>query len=241
MLSKAQSLLLIAISLLAISCEKDSDIQMDVPSDSQALALGNVWVIGDSWSACHGDNTWRRTLYEKLTANQYSFDFIGTENDSGSACEAGQEFDRDHNAYGGIAAFELLERLPDWYEQLPTADNVLLMAGGNDLASVDITDVLQTLTEMITSLRSDNPNLIVYLAAYSYSQGAEVAFVDEVNELVANMASSVSTTQSPVYYTNLRPNFDPTIHELPDEHPNAAGMAVLADNWFAKINEVNGQ
>jgi len=236
-----QKVLLIILSLGFTMCN-DSNGEQEVPAPvTQGIDLGNVWVIGDSWSACHGDNTWRRTLHQRLETDGYSFDFIGTEIDTDPPCEVGQVFDRDHNTFGGIAAFELLTRLPEWYTQLPMPNNVLLMAGGNDLASMDITQVLQTLTDMVESLRSENPNITVYMGAYSYTSGAEATFVDEMNQMVSDLVDAINTTQSPVYYADLRPNFDPSIHELPDEHPNAAGMAVLGDNWFARIQEVNGR
>lgn len=243
---RIEILLLIIYSLLTTKCEEREDVPtiddtVLQRSDLGSSDLGNIWVLGDSWSACHGDNTWRRTLHQNLEASGYTFDFIGTETDSDPPCEPGQAFDRDHNAYGGITAVDLLKSLPDWYKQLPPADHVLLMAGGNDLAADEITVVLQTLTDMVTSLRSDNPNVVVFMGAYAYTSGAEATFVDQANQLISDLADAVSTTPSPVYYTDLRPNFDPSIHELTDEHPNAEGMAVLGDNWFAKIQEVSGQ
>ncbi len=204
--------------------------------------LGNVWVIGDSWSACHGDHTWRRSLYQTLKKHKYTMDFIGTSSDDDPACEKGQTFDRDHNAYGGITAVGLLDQLPEWYEQLPQADNVLLMAGGNDLASHDMEQVLVTLSKMIESLRSDNSKVTIYLGGYSYTLGAEKSFVDEMHQLMFDFATDISTKKSPVYFADLRENFNPNIHELEDEHPNAAGTVVLAQNWFKTIQSItNGQ
>ncbi len=221
-------------------------IIMGVITDVKAKNLGNLWVIGDSWSSCWIDSTWRRPLYQALIANGYTVDFIGTVSDTEfPGCEVDQEFDRDHDALGGALATDILTELPNLYRELPQADNVLLMAGGNDITDhsdpAEVSRVLGIISDIITSLRTDNSHVKVYLGAYAYAEGIDDAEIDAINLSVKDLAGSLSTTQSPVYYADLRPDWDKNIHLLPppDGHPNAAGMAVLANNWFNAIQANN--
>lgn len=157
------------------------------------VSLGNVWCVGDSWTDCYEDLTWRRQLFQDLTAEGVSFDFIGTEV-SPASCETGEVFDRDHEGVGGITAAEVLAEMPTLLDTVDTPDTVLLMIGGNDIffsffdpgnppainlsllttintiLATDFTpliaEVVDNIDQMIDLIRAENPNAVFHLGSY---------------------------------------------------------------------------
>ncbi len=199
--------------------------------------LGDVWCIGDSWTQCFRNFTWRRKLSQDLESERWEFDFVGTLVTPPS-CEPGQTFDRDHNGISGITALEVLnERLAAW---LPVVapDTVLLLLGGNDfLRGATVSTTMTRLSAIIDQIRADNPDVIFYMGMYGYVGIRSDEDIDSLAEGMEAMATSKTTQESPIYCVDHRIGWDKAIHIIPGEnlHPTEAGMHQLADNWLAAI------
>jgi hypothetical protein len=200
--------------------------------------LGNLWCLGDSWTDCFLNYSWRRKLSQDLEGAGWALDFVGTLN-TPLACEAGQVFDRDHNGVSGITAEEVLNnRLPGWLSALDP-DTVLLLLGGNDLlAGATTTTILTRLESIMDAIRADNPDVVIYAAIYGYVDVlVPDAFVDSFAVALKALVASKTTVQSPVYFVDHRVGWIKAIHLDPSDqfHPSDAGMQKMADNWLSAI------
>ncbi len=141
-------------------------------------------------------------------------------------------------------------RLVDWlsaYPRLP--DVVLLHIGSNDVIdeTVDSTFVNRTRAEvkaMLDTLKAANPEVVVFLAKIiplAFTNPAErrhwVAAVDAINTSAALIADEANAAAGApwVYPVDQNTGFDLATMTTNDGHPNDAGEAFMAANWFRSM------
>jgi len=206
--------------------------------------LGNLWCLGDSWTACLGGLTWRRNLWQDLTDAGWVVDFVGTVNDQG-ACDSGDaSFDDDHNGISGVEAAQVAtDYLAGWLQDV-TPDTVLLLLGGNDLLRNPNTveTVIVTvghINSIIDQLRIVNPNVVIHVGVYGYvdrPQSLPDWMMDNFATRLQLTTGARTTAESPLYFVDHRVGWDRSIHLSGDGlHPNSLGLEKVADNWFASI------
>ncbi len=201
--------------------------------------LGKLWVIGDSWSVCFNGNTWRRKLYQDLISDGYTVDFVGTMK-TWEGCDQGEEYDRDHNAVGGITAREALdEKLDSWLKEV-SPDRVLMMLGGNDMNAerADPFTTLIRLQKIIEQIRAENPSTIFHVGMYGY---VSAYFSDQQSDMMGlaleTFVESLSTDISPAFFVDHRVGWDKEKHLDQNDlfHPSKEGMEHMADGWKRSI------
>ncbi|MEM7791042.1 MAG: GDSL-type esterase/lipase family protein [Verrucomicrobiota bacterium] len=199
--------------------------------------IGNLWSIGDSWTDCWEGTTWRRKLSQDLTSLGYSHDFIGSRT-SDLSCEPGQTFDRDHDGYGAITAAQFLVQFDTIASQIPPPNTLLLMLGGNDYEPGNIATIITRLQNIITKIRALNTTVVVHLEMYGYvDTGISDQEFDQLAAAYQNLATTTSTTESPVYFVDHRINWNKSTHldRVDLFHPSPAGMERLASNWLTSL------
>lgn len=200
--------------------------------------LGNLWCVGDSWTDCSAQHTWRRKLSQDLIAKGWIVDFVGTLTTT-NPCESGQVFDREHDGVAGITATEVLgSALTNWLATV-TPDTVLLLLGGNDLVGgATIPATMTKLGSIMDRMRLNNPNVVIHAGGYAYiNDFISDATMDAFNTAMQSLVTAKTTAQSPVYYVDHRVGWSKPVHIDPNDptHPSVAGMQKLADNWLASI------
>ena len=198
--------------------------------------LGNVWCLGDSWTDCWEDTTWRRYLWQRLQAGDWTVDFVGANLD-GSGCEAGQVYDRDHDGYGGITAETVLAELDGILESIDP-DTLLLMIGGNDIETTpDFGVIMERIRGIVEKARIKNPRLFIHLGMYGYVDvSISDTQIDAFGARLKELASSLHSTASPVSFVDHRVGWvKATDLDTDLFHPSPAGMAKIAENWFNSI------
>jgi lysophospholipase L1-like esterase len=200
--------------------------------------LGNVWCVGDSWTDCWRGTTWRRHLWQDLQAEDWTFDFVGTNLD-GPNCGAGQSYDRDHDGYGGITAETFLEEM-DAVLPAIDPDTLLLMIGGNDIETTpDFGVIMERIRGIVEKARLKNPALFIHLGMYGYVD-VEIsdATLDTFADRLKVLANSLESTVSPVAFVDHRIGWvEATDLDADLFHPSPAGMEKIAANWLRSIRE----
>lgn len=199
--------------------------------------LGNLWCLGDSWTDCFEEVTWRRVLWQRLINEGWTVDFVGTHRDPAS-CESGQDYDRDHQGTSGVTAEETLHEI-DRLLRSVAPDTVLLMLGGNDIDEGGSNGlvVVDRLSSIIDRIRSVNPRVVIHLGVYGYVDVSVTdGQLDGFAALASDLAAEKTSTMSPVWLVDHRLGWDKTTDLADDRfHPSPRGMTKIAENWLESI------
>ncbi len=210
---------------------------------SAPVAGPKILPLGDSITRAGADlptsfRSYRKYLIQKLNAAGIPFDNVGTVRDTGVP------WDPDQEGHAGWESWEIRDALPSWL-QAYTPDIVLLHIGTNDLVttvpdqgSKTPDEVIDSDTSIIQILRAKNPRVKIVLAKIMPARIIPDALIMELNDKLGALASSTSTTDSPVITADMFTNFDKNSYFTDDLHPNAAGAAFIADQWFAALKSL---
>lgn len=220
-------------------CVSSSVLAADQAKDA-AAAPGKVYrimAVGDSITeggARHISISYRISLWEKLTAAGYRFEFVGART---SETPHGP---LKHEGYSGRSAEFLAKNVPPVFKSQP-ADIVLIAAGHNHTAEEKPVGKIIAATEaMIGSFREINPDVTVLLAQVIPSgKLPKYAYIPELNEALAKLAARINTPKQPVILVDLATGFDWHTDAIADHvHPNAQGAEKMALRWFAALEKV---
>jgi lysophospholipase L1-like esterase len=217
------------------------------------LPLGDSITHGVTSRGADGGYSYRYWLWQRLVDAGVEVDFVGSQNtpyDSPLAYPSyqGQAFDPDHEGHFGWSSRMIDESLPTWLAAYD-ADVALVHLGHNDhwreIAPGNGTyaDTENHLTNIIQSLRADNPNILVLLAqvvASNPDQPPEgpyfpTAHINMLNTLVPTIAAATTTAASPVIVVDQHTGFDPLTMIYDGVHTNALGEQRMADIWWQAI------
>jgi lysophospholipase L1-like esterase len=198
--------------------------------------------IGDSITqGSAGWQTYRCHLDELLTTAGVAFDFVGGRSlpDGGGEYGCPRPFDTDHEGRWGRRIEEVI---PDVTAAalLLQPDVALIHLGTNDIlqgqGAADTASELATLVEELRSARSDVVVLVAQIIPCEPSFGTMCSSdLPDFNAFVRELASKLSTTQSPVIAVDMATGF--FLDDLRDGvHPTDAGDLVLAERWFEALN-----
>jgi hypothetical protein len=196
----------------------------------------NILPLGNSLTqAQEGHNSFRRPLWQMIEAANYNVDFVG----SGTMvynnrAHPNPDFDLDHEGHWGWRADEIDASLNGWLSGYD-ADITLLLIGSNDLGAGDNTSqILTEITNIITKLRADNSEMIVFLGNLPPTSLPRNAGSVELNNALPDFVDQITTDNSPVFLVNHYSTM--TLDMLYDGiHPNPEGEEIMAANWFNPI------
>ena len=196
-------------------------------------ALIKILPLGDSITeGVNGQISYRRDLWFQLLNANYSVDFIGSKFGVQSTVDpALLDFDLNHEGQSAIQAGQMLAQsaLPTWLLGYQ-ADMVLLHAGTNDIQhGQSNTSTLNELAGVISLLRADNPQIIIFIAKIIPMQHKDV--VPFNTALEAWLPGQVDPN-SPIILVDQFTDIDPIIDLVDRFHPNTFGEEKMATRWY---------
>jgi len=207
-----------------------------------------VLFIGILISSCSKDNkegyeSYRYELWKKCISNNYSVDFVGTQQDDGNYPDfMGFSFDRDHEGIGGIESEEVLENIDEVLQQINNFNIVLLCLGGNDLLNGidDPQTSIDNIHLIIDAIQNSYPDatIIIEKIAPGNNEIMTPEFqlkLDEFNQLIAALAPIQTNANSNVIAVDMYTEF--TENLLADDvHYNQEGALFIAERYFNAIS-----
>lgn len=203
---------------------------------------------------------YRKTLYDRLNAEDYLVDFVGSQFAGGSAGMA----DTDHQGHPGMRANVLAASVSSYLTNSST-DIVLVHAGTNDLfldgsdssASTNVTTLVSNAQAWQNSPQniSSQPLTVIAAQIIPSAVGSSVALatIEGFNtQLANNLSSTFDNSIDPDFqvrlvdqYTDIDPSTDMTTRGTGFEqdsnglHPNTSGYTKIANNWYDALIATN--
>lgn len=128
-------------------------------------------------------------------------------------------------------------KLSEWLKGY-TPDLVLMHLGTNDMIhSQPLDSTINRLTRVVHQLRADNKGVAILMAKITPIP-AHYANVDssmQYNRLIPELASRLTTAQSPIIVVDMNSGFNPDVHTYDSLHPNQSGEKFIAKRWYDAI------
>jgi lysophospholipase L1-like esterase len=183
--------------------------------------------------------SYRRSLWLKLTQAGYAVDFVGSERLHFAETPPQADYDFDHEGHWGWRVEQVLAKINQWAQTVQPAI-VLVHLGSNDLLSGERPEVtIAELRQLVQSLRQVNPKVTVLLAQIIPIVGNE-AQVQALNQQIAHLSQTLTTPESLVLAVDQVSGFDAAIGRDTYDglHPNQSGEAKMAQQWFLALQKV---
>ena len=197
-----------------------------------------IMPLGDSITR-GTNNAWsyRRDLAGLAAVDQCRVDFVGTQNGADTPLPTTiGDFDRDHEGHGGFRT-DQIDGAINGYLAGNVPDIVLLHLGTNDIGqSTSLPAAKESMRSIITKIRAENPNVVIYLAQIINRAPSFDAAVQSYNVLMEQLALEEDTSQSPVFLVDQNTGYSNSVHNQSDQlHPNDLGDALMASRWYTPL------
>jgi len=198
-------------------------------STAHAAPVLRIMLAGDSITqGFDGDFTWRYRLYEELTRQQVSFDFVGphTEPYGGSDTYLVKGWDTDHDAKGGTTLGTQIDNITNvMTTYMP--DVVVALYGTNDLHyGASPAELMARWRTYVAKVRAVRPDTTLILGE-TYSPFATGH--TEANVMLHSLADELTTPESPVRVAELdNPGFVLSRDTYDHTHPTPTGETLIA-------------
>jgi hypothetical protein len=196
---------------------------------------------GNSITQAASDHqSYRYPLWKKLIDANISFDFVGSMNTNfgGSPARAdykGKKFDPDHEGHWGWRADELLRDMEKWLANY-TPDMVLFHIGTNDcIQNQDVNSTISELTQIVTKLRNDNKNVVIFMATLIPCNQV-ASRINDLNSKIKTLATQLNTQQSPIVLVDQNSGIVSS-DQYDGIHPGPTGEEKMAQKWFDAISK----
>ncbi|MGB3150760.1 MAG: putative Ig domain-containing protein [Maribacter sp.] len=232
-------------------------VTVDDGSILKVLPLGNSITEGEDVHA-----SYRRVLWNELKDDGYNIDFVGSKFFSGFfdlLPPEGDLFDMHHEGHSGWDTNNIISgagfdpgrgTLSTWLNGY-TPDAVLLHLGTNDVFNCRTnSQVLSDMDTIISLLRADNPNVVIFLAKIvpmgnssilgfddTYCNNGQTLsqMVTSLNNALTSYVPTKDTPHSPVILVDQNSNISVTADMYDGIHPNGQGEEKMAQKWFDAI------
>jgi len=235
-------LLLVSIGLIICqACYQDDTPKPQSSSINKIMPLGASRVEGNRPDF----ESFRFELWKDLKANNWTFDFIGTQSDEGDYPLIDDEaFDIDHEGRGGWTSAQILDGLGDWLIETGSPDIVLFSSpGGNDgLQSLPYAQTVINIEDIIEVLQEDNPSVTILIEqlAPGHTSIMDTDLTNYFNQLQAailTIATEKTTSTSQVIAVDMSTGF--TNNFLADDvHYNETGADFIATKYYNVLVDV---
>ena len=221
-------ILAIVVFTLLFSLQSPLVQEIQAAPESNGTEL-RILPLGDSIT--HGGpnhDSYRRPLWQSLGTNGCCIvDFVGSQTKD----EPSKDYDPHHEGHFGWTTGMIKVSLPSWLQDY-TPDIVLLYLGTNDAQDEDIGDTIDNLKEIITILRSDNPQVTVLIAKLIPTSKPWNTYIRLLNEDIPGIAEDMDSSNSRMIVVDQNSGFDPKEDTYDGIHPNTNGEAKVAQKWF---------
>ncbi|MBI2432606.1 MAG: hypothetical protein HYV26_07035 [Candidatus Hydrogenedentes bacterium] len=201
-----------------------------------------IMCLGDSITASYSDrSSYRRRLWQFLTAAGYNVDFVGGETIANGGPPLYPDFDVDHEGHSGWRTDNVRNYMDEWAgTHLP--DVVLIHLGTNDVYQrLPLENSIYNLNSIIDIIRTHTPDAIILLAEiidanFNDMNGDPMApGIAAFNTIIPGIVRNKNTLTSPVVMVDQYLRFYPQYLTSDGLHPNAAGDAQLAERWYEAL------
>ncbi|HQL76427.1 MAG TPA: autotransporter-associated beta strand repeat-containing protein [Phycisphaerae bacterium] len=202
-------------------------------------ALGNIMPMGDSitdgssYASTHAG--YRGYLYDLLTADGYSFTYVGSLTVNQDDLPASQRF---HEGHSGWNVVQILNGITgsNWLNVNP--DIITLMIGTNNRGggAAGVPNAMNDYSQLIDAITSRQPDALI-LAAQIVPIPGQDAFVTAFNAALASLVSAKQAAGANVTLVDLYTGFPtPYSSTMPDNlHPSDIGYAWMGQKWYEAI------
>ena len=228
-----------------LTCRNHDENTSNVTQNSTNNKNLNILPLGDSRveGATSNSVSYRHELWKHLVTNNWSFDFIGTQQDNTNyPYLLDKVFDPDHEGIGGYKTEDILNNITGVIQEVGVPDIVLLGIGGNDLlAEIPISESINNISETIDFLQNENPN--VYIFIEKIAPGRSDIMTPENNNIflsfnnnITTLAETKTNTTSKVIPVDMSENWS-DIYFADTIHYNLLGAKEVANRYFYSLQE----
>jgi len=247
-------LMLCGTSVADLTLTGNLDLSGTLGIDQNAVVAlpRRVLPLGDSITRGSGDSPvlfgYRDHLQDLLGLGNSSFVGPYTDPDSDAT------YDVAHDGVGGDDTLNILARIEsdlDVYLPAPNDQGniVLLMIGTNDIKDGFVEgDTVDNVETIISAINTHDPSIDVYVALITPSTDADWnADFTSYNAALVTRLETLRASKSNLYYVDINTAFKTCNGGswtgcLSDTlHPTDAGYQILANTWFACIQNKNAQ
>lgn len=208
-----------------------------------------VMPLGDSITDGMGSSGggYRVELFRLAVTNSKRITFVGRASPNGPTTVAGQPFPRNHEGYSGYTidpggGRAGISPLVDGAILAGRPEIILLMIGTNDIdLNLDVANAPMRLGALLDKITTDAPNALVVLAQITPLQDDTVnARVQTYNQAMPALVQARVAKGKHIILVNMNAPFVSNANYktalLADKwHPNNAGYVVMAQTWYAAI------
>ena len=227
-----------------ISCGDEPILQTNTNTNTtinKIMALGASRVEGNRPKY----ESFRYETWKDLIENNYSIDFIGTQNDPGSyPVVKNFDFDPDHQGRGGWTTGDILDQLESDLDLAGTPDVVLFSSpGGNDaLQNLPYDEAIGNINEIVDILQEVNPNvtLIIEQMAPGLTDIMTedlLSYFNQLQDEILIIAKNKATTTSQVIAVDMFSGFTDAML-ADDVHYNTKGAMFIAQRYYDVLTQV---
>jgi lysophospholipase L1-like esterase len=227
-----------------ISCGDEPILQTNTNTNTtinKIMALGASRVEGNRPKY----ESFRYETWKDLIENNYSIDFIGTQNDPGSyPVVKNFDFDPDHQGRGGWTTGDILDQLESDLDLAGTPDVVLFSSpGGNDaLQNLTFDEAIGNINEIVDILQEVNPNVTLIIEQMAPGRTDIMTedllnYFNQLQDEILIIAKNKATTTSQVIAVDMFSGFTDAM--LADDlHYNTKGAMFIAQRYYDVLTQV---
>jgi lysophospholipase L1-like esterase len=227
-----------------ISCGDEPILQTNTNTNTtinKIMALGASRVEGNRPKY----ESFRYETWKDLIENNYSIDFIGTQNDPGSyPVVKNFDFDPDHQGRGGWTTGDILDQLESDLDLAGTPDVVLFSSpGGNDaLQNLPYDEAIGNINEIVDILQEVNPNVTLIIEQMAPGRTDIMtedllSYFNQLQDEILIIAKNKATTTSQVIAVDMFSGFTDAML-ADDVHYNTKGAMFIAQRYYDVLTQV---
>lgn len=227
-----------------ISCGDEPIVQTNTNTNTtinKIMALGASRVEGNRPQY----ESFRYETWKDLIENNYSIDFIGTQNDPASyPVIENFNFDPDHQGRGGWTTGDILDQLESDLDLAGTPDVVLFSSpGGNDaLQNLPYDEAIGNINEIVDILQEVNPNVTLIIEQMAPGRTDIMtedllSYFNQLQDEILIIAKNKATTTSQVIAVDMFSGFTDAML-ADDVHYNTKGAMFIAQRYYDVLTQV---
>jgi lysophospholipase L1-like esterase len=208
---------------------------------NKIMALGASRVEGDRPQ----HESFRYETWKNLIENNWTFDFIGTQNDPGSyPVVESLNFDPNHQGRGGLTSGDILDQLENDLDQTGGPDIVLFSSpGGNDgLQNLPYDEAISNINQIIDVLQEVNPNVTLIIEQMAPGRSNIMTeellyYFNQLQDEILTIVENKSTATSQVIAVDMYSGFTDAML-ADDVHYNTKGAMFIAQRYYEVLTQV---
>ena len=223
-----------------VAIDELPDPEKQPTADLRIMPVGDSITAG-STNAVGPQATYRMFLYDHLLASGLAagtdLDFVGPyDTHPSTRYDYLRQGEWDHDSLSA-SGWRTTDALREIGPAVSTHDPevLLILLGINDLrAGTDPAVVSDRMDQILFRARAERPDIKVLMAEIPPTTlfwGENAARIESYNALLRGLASTRTTTASPVQTVDMYTDFDPDVHHYDGLHPNATGEELIASRW----------